>query len=76
MINYTRYTEIGKVTVKDDYEEIGWSVFDSSTIYKVKRTKFSISDGVISESSLYASKDGSEYRAAAYRNANNGFTAI
>lgn len=72
----TKYREVGEVTIKDEYQEIGWSVFDSSTIYKVTTTAFSIADGIISISHWLASKDGSEYKAKVYRNFNNGFTTI
>lgn len=71
-----RYREDGEVTIKDEYQEIGWSVLDASTIYKVKTTKFSIADGIVDTSCWYANKDGSPYKAAAYRNRNNGFTTI
>lgn len=71
-----KYREVGKVTMKDEYKQIGWSVFDSSIIYEVTTTAFSIADGIISISHWFANEDGSEYKATAYRNFNNGFTTI
>ena len=69
-----KYREIEEVTMKDEYQEIGWSVLDSSTIYSVKTTAFSIADGIIATSHWVANKDGSEYKPSVYRNFNNGFT--
>jgi len=71
-----KYREIDNITMKDEYEEIGWSVLDSSTIYRVKTTAFNISDGIISTTYWFANKDGTEYKASAYRNCFNGFTTI
>ena len=72
----TRYKEVGEKTIKDVYEEIGWSVFDSSTIYKVRTTIFSIADGITEEKIWYANEDGTKYKAKVYRNYSNGFTEI
>jgi hypothetical protein len=76
MIKDTEYTELENVTKKQEYEEIGWSVFDASMIYKRKSTLFNISDGVIKVYYEYVNADGTEYRAKVYRNFHNGFTYI
>ncbi len=72
----TRYKEAGERTIKEEYEEIGWSVFDSSIIYKVRTTIFSIADGIIEEKIWYVNEDGTKYKARTYRNHSNGFTEI
>lgn len=72
----TKYREVGEVTMKDEYVEIGWSVFDCSTIYRVKTTTFSIADGIISITHWFANKDGSKYKARAYKNIYHGITTI
>lgn len=71
-----KYKEDGDVTIREEYEAIGWSVFDLATIYRVTVTAFSIADGIISTSYRTANKDGSDYTARAYKNFNNGVTAI
>jgi hypothetical protein len=72
----TEYTEMGNVTKVCEYEPVGWSVFDSSTIYRRKTTIFNISDGIILVRYGYVNKDGTEYKAAVYRNFSNGFTYL
>ena len=70
----TKYREIGELSMKDEYTEIGWSILDASTVYRVKTTTYSIADGVISTTYWIANKDGTEYKAKEYRNIYNGFT--
>ena len=72
----TKYRESETATFKDEYEKIGWSVFDCSLIYRVKTTAFSIADGIISTTHRIANKDGTEYKAKAYKNFINGVTMI
>ena len=71
-----KFTEIGNVTKKQELEEIGWSVFDASVIYRSKTTLFSIADGIISVYYEYVNKDGTEYKAKAYRNFYNSIISI
>lgn len=71
-----KYKEVGDVTVKEEYTELGWSIFDLATIYTVTATTFSIAKGIISTDYHIANKDGSEYTAKAYKNINNGVTTI
>ena len=73
----TKFTELDDgTTLKEEFYEIGWSIFDSYTIYRVIVTNFSIPDGIISVNIRYANKDGSAYQAKWYRNHFNGFTEI
>ena len=72
----TTYKEAGDFTEKNEFMEIGWSVFDSSIIYKVTTTISSISYGIISIDYRYVNKDGTDYKAKVYRNFSNGFTTI
>ena len=76
MIKNTEYTELGNITKKHEYEEIGWSVFDASMIYRRKTTLFSIADGVITVYYEYVNKDGTEYEAKVYKNFHHCFTYI
>ncbi len=71
-----KFTETGNVTKKQEFEEIGWSVFDTSVIYRVKTTLFSVADGIISEYYEYVNKDGTEYKAKVYRNFYNSIVSI
>ena len=71
----TRYREAGETTMRDEYTEIGWGLLDASVIYRVTTTAFSIAEGIISTSFWIANKDGTEYKATAYKNFDNGFTA-
>lgn len=71
-----RYREEGEETIKETYEEIGWSVLDCATIYKRTSTRYSIAKGFIGETIEIVNKDGSKYLPTAYRNFCNGFTAI
>ena len=72
----TEYTEVGNITKRHEYEEIGWSVFDNSMIYRRKTTVFTIADGIISVSYDYVNNDGTEYKAKVYKNFCNDFTYI
>ena len=72
----TTYKEAGDFTEKNEFMEIGWSVFDSSIIYKVTTTIFGVSFGIISVDYRYVNKDGTDYKAKVYRNFSNGFTDI
>lgn len=72
----TEYAEIGRITKKYEYKEVGWSVFDGSLIYKCKTTSFSIADGIIAVSYDYVSHDGTAYKAKVYKNFHNDFTYI
>ena len=76
MIKSTEYTELGNVTKKHEYEEIGWSVFDASMIYRRKTTLFSIADGVITVYFEFTDKEGKKYKANVYKNFYNGLTYI
>ena len=76
MVKNTEYIELGNVTKKQEYEEIGWSVFDASMIYRRKTTLFSIADGVITTYYEYVNKDGTEYKAKVYKNFYHGLTYI
>ena len=70
------YTEMGNVTKVCEYEPVGWSVFDASTIYRRKTTIFSIADGIILVRYGYVNRDGSEYKAKVYRDFSNSFTYL
>jgi len=71
-----KYKEDGDVTIREEYDAIGWSVFDLETIYRVTVTAFTIADGIISTNYRIANKEGTDYTARAYKNFNNGVTAI
>ena len=48
----TTYTESKEITTKTEYNDcdmIGWSVLDSSPIYRATVTRFSIAEGIISQ---------------------------
>ena len=76
MIKNTEYTELENVTKKQEYEEVGWSVFDASMIYRRKTTLFNIGEGVISVVYEYVDKNGKKYKAKVYKNFSHGFTNI
>ena len=76
MIKNTEYTELENVTKKQEYEEVGWSVFDSTMIYRRKTTLFSITDGVIAVYYEYVNKDGTKYESKVYKNFYHGLTYI
>ena len=76
MIKDTEYTELENVTKKQEYEEVGWSVFDSTMIYRRKTTLFSITDGVIAVYYEYVNKDGTKYESKVYKNFYHGLTYI
>lgn len=70
----TTYTEKNDVTIKTEFEEIGWSLHDASTIYRATVTEFSIAEGIIRVYTKIVNSDGSDYNTAYYRNHWNGFT--
>jgi hypothetical protein len=70
----TTYTENGNITTKTEFEEIGWSLLDASTIYQATVTEFSIAEGIIRVYTKIVNADGSDYIPAYYRNHWNGFT--
>ena len=69
------YTEKHDVTIKTEFEEIGWSLLDTSTIYRATVTEFSIAEGIIRIYTKVVNADGSDYKPAYYRNHWNGFSA-
>ena len=71
----TTYTENGNITTKTEFEEIGWSLLDASTIYRATVTEFSIAEGIIRIYTKVVNSDGSDYKPAYYRNHCNGFSA-
>ncbi len=74
----TTYTEKRGITTKTEYTEfdaIGWSCLDASTIYRATVTEFSIARGIISVRTKAVNADGSDYKPTHYRNHWNGFTA-
>ena len=71
----TTYTEKHDVTIKTEFEEIGWSLLDTSTIYRATVTEFSIAEGIIRIYTKVVNADGSDYKPTHYRNHWNGFSA-
>jgi hypothetical protein len=74
----TTYTEKRGITTKTEYTEfdaIGWSCLDASTIYRATVTEFSIARGLISVRTKVVNADGSDYKPTHYRNYWNGFSA-
>ena len=71
----TTYTEKENITTKTEFEEIGWSLLDTSTIYRATVTEFSIAQGIISVRTKLVNADGSDYKPTHYRNRWNGFSA-
>ena len=71
----TTYTEKHDVTIKTEFEEIGWSLLDTSTIYRATVTEFSIAEGIIRVYTKVVNADGSDYKPTHYRNHYNGFSA-
>jgi hypothetical protein len=74
----TVYTEKHGITTKIEFTEfdaIGWSCLDASTIYLATVTEFSIARGLISVRTKVVNADGSDYKPPYYRNYWNGFTA-
>jgi len=71
----TTYTEKHDVTIKTEFEEIGWSLLDTSTIYRATVTEFSIAEGIIRVYTKVVNADGSDYKLTHYRNHWNGFSA-
>lgn len=71
-----KFFEKDGICYKEVYEQIGWSVFDATPIYKVNVIAFTIADGIISSFYRYANKDGSNYMAKCYRSLNNNFLTI
>lgn len=71
-----KFFEKDKISFREVYEQIGWSVFDAMPIYKVEVTAFSIADGIIMRYYRYANNDGSPYKARFYRGLNNNFCEI
>ena len=71
----TTYTEKYDVTIKTEFEEIGWSLLDTSTIYRATVTEFSIAEGIIRVYTKLVNADGSDYKPTHYRNHWNGFSA-
>lgn len=73
----TTYTEKRGITTKTEFTEfdaIGWSCLDTSTIYRATVTEFSIARGLISVRTKVVNADGSDYKPTHYRNHRNGFT--
>jgi hypothetical protein len=73
----TTYTEKRGITTKTEFTEfdaIGWSCIDGSTIYRATVTEFSIARGLISVRTKVVNADGSDYKPTHYRNHWNGFT--
>ena len=70
----TTYTEKNDITIKTEFEEIGWSLLDTSTIYRATVTEFSIAEGIIRIYTKVVNADGSDYKPTHYRNHWNSFT--
>ena len=70
----TTYSEKRGITTKTEFDEIGWSCLDASTIYRATITEFSIARGIISIRTKIVNADGSDYKPTHYRNHQNGFT--
>ena len=73
----TTYTEKRGVTTKIEFTEfdaIGWSGLDASTIYRATVTEFSVARGIISTYTKAVNANGSEYKPTHYRNYCNSFT--
>ena len=70
----TTYTEKRGITTKTEFDEIGWSCLDASTIYLATVTEFDIARGVISVRTKVVNADGSDYKPKYYRNHRNGLS--
>ena len=71
----TTYTEKRGITTKTEFTEfdaIGWSCLDASTIYRATVTEFSIAKGVITQYTKVVNADGSDYKPTHYQNYNGG----
>ena len=76
MTTYTKKRGITTMTEFTEFDAIGWSCLDASTIYLATVTDFSIDRGLISVRAKVVNADGSDYKPAYYRNQWNGFTKI
>jgi len=70
----TTYTKKRGITTKTEFDPIGWSCLDASTLYLATVTEFSIARGLISVRTKVVNADGSDYKPMYYRNYWNGFT--
>ncbi len=73
------YTEDCGITTKTEFTEfdmVGWSVINAESIFEAVVVEFSIEKGLIARYTKIVHRDGSDYKARAYRNLCNGFTTV